>query len=550
MTTYRPRWPLLLTLVAGVGAVIGLTYVSTRPSGEAVPAHAGRYVEGVAGAPTRINPLFTTNDVEIDLASLVFSGLVRLGPKGDVQPDLVESEPAVSPDGREYTFRLRKNVSWHDGEPLDADDVLFTIGAIQNRDFQGDPRLADVFRDVQLEALDDYTVVMRLAQPFAPFLAFATVGILPEHRLRGLDAARLFDAPFNDRPVGSGPFRLAELSSTEAVLKSFDGYHFGRPLIETLELRFYRDDATLLNALREDEIDGALLRSGLMPEDVADFDDDTGWVRRPLHSTGYSLVYLNRRLAAFEDVRVRRTLQLGLDREALIEEVLQGQALAIDSPIPRDLWAYVSSPNAYAFDQASAAALLDEAGWVLEAGGRAKEGQSLEFTLATVDDPLQTQVARALARLWSQLGIRVEVQVSGASQFREDVLLPRAFDAVLGTIRPPGPDPDPYPFWHSSQAVCEGLNLAGFSHPQADQLLENARQTPSTEQRAEDYRAFQEIFARELPAVLLYTPTHQYLVRAEVQGVVSPQLLLSPGSRFYDVHRWFLETEAPADDGS
>jgi len=83
MTTYRPRWPLLLTLVAGVGAVIGLTYVSTRPSGEAVPAHAGRYVEGVAGAPTRINPLFTTNDVEIDLASLVFSGLVRLGPKGE-----------------------------------------------------------------------------------------------------------------------------------------------------------------------------------------------------------------------------------------------------------------------------------------------------------------------------------------------------------------------------------------------------------------------------------------------------------------------------------
>ena len=545
---YRPRWPLLLTLIGGIGAIIALTYLASNPSGEALPAHGGSYVEGVAGTPLRVNPLFTTNEAEQDLSSLVFAGLVRLGPRGDVQPDLVEDEPTVSPDGREYTFRLRRNVSWQDGERLDANDVVFTIQAIQDPDFQGDPRLAEVFQDVQIEALDDYTVVMTLTQPFAPFLAFATVGILPRHLLGDLDAAGLIDSPFYERPIGSGPFRLIELTSTGAVLRSFDGYHMGRPLLETLELRFYRDDATLLTALRGGEIDGALFQSGLTPEKLTLLDDEDRWVRRSLHGTAYYLVYLNPDTPPFSDAEVRRALQHGLDRETLIAEVLDGQALPVDSPIVSDLWAHVSDPSAYAFDPARAEALLDDAGWVPGEGGRTKEDEDapLQFTLASSDAPTQSEVAQEIARQWAQLGIRAEVQVMGASQFVEDVFQRQEFDAALVRIDP-GPDPDLYPFWHSTQAFGEGRNLVGFSNEDADQLLEDGRQTPSVAQRAEDYLAFQEIFAQELPAVLLYTPAYQYVYRADLQAV-SPGLLFTLSSRFYNVHLWFVETEPPTDD--
>lgn len=549
-TRYRPRWPLLLALVVGVSVVVGLMYRTSGPSGEALPTHAGNYVEGIAGTPIRINPLFITNDAEADLSALVFSGLVRLGPKGDIQGDLAE-DWTIGPDGREYTFRLRNDASWHDGSPLDAEDVLFTIRSIQDPDFTevaGDPRLADLFRGVEIEALDAQTVIMTLPEPFAPFLAYTTVGILPEHRLGNLAIAEIFDAPFNDRPIGSGPFRVAERTSTSVTLQSFDGYHLDRPLLEQLELRFYRDDATLLNALRDGEVDGALLHASLTPTDVTALDEQARWVRRSLHTTTYSLIYLNPRVPAFADDRVRRALQHGLDREALIGEALAGQAIAIDSPIARDLWAYVGSPEAFAFDPVLAADLLDEAGWTLSVDGRSKEDEPLRFVLATIDDPAQIQVASAIARQWSELGIQVDVQKSGASRFREETLLSRDFDAVLSTIRPPGPDPDPYPFWHSSQSLGDGLNLSSFSSPESDQLLENARLSPSQEQRFDDYQNFQELFAQELPAVLLYTPTYQYYVRTDVQGVVSPELLLTLSSRFYDVHRWFVETAPAADD--
>jgi peptide/nickel transport system substrate-binding protein len=136
----------------------------------------------------------------------------------------------------------------------------------------------------------------------------------------------------------------------------------------------------------------------------------------------------------------------------------------------------------------------------------------------------------------------------GASQFVEDIFQRQEFDAALVRIDP-GPDPDLYPFWHSTQAFGEGRNLVAFSHADADQLLEDARQTPSVAQRAEDYLAFQEIFAQELPAVLLYTQAYQYVYRADLQAV-SPGLLFTLSARFYDVHLWFVETEPSTDDGA
>ena len=545
---YRPRWPLLLTLIVGAMGLIAIAYIAegSEPAGEERPARGGSYIEGVAGAPDRINPLFApSNEVDRDLSSLIFSGLVRLGPKGDVQPDLAEKW-TISPDGLTYIFQLRPGLLWHDGEPLDSGDVVFTIRAIQDPGFRGDQDLADLFKDVELEAPDALTVTMTRPQPFAPFLAFATFGILPEHLLGGLGPNRLYRAPFNQQPIGSGPFRLADISSSEAVLEAFESYHLGQPLLERLELRFYRDDGALITALRNDEVEGALLRPGLSPDDLAFFDGDARWTRRSLHTPSYSLVYLNPEIPAFESGRVRRAFQHALDREALIDELLAGQALPVDSPIIRDLWAYVSNASAYAFDPQRADALLNAAGWVLTDGMREKDGEPLQFTLASSDDPVQSRVAREIARQWGLLGIQVEVQISGVSEFTEEILLPRNFDAALRTISPPGPDPDPYPFWHSTQTVGDGLNLASFSHFEADRLLETARLEPSLAERAENYRAFQEIFARELPAVLLYTATYQYVVHADVRDV-SPGLLFTPSARFHDVHRWSVETETMSD---
>ncbi len=549
-SSYRQRWPLLAALAIGVASLIVFAKLApeVEPQGARLPTFGGTYVEGVAGTPNRINPLFASlNEVDGDLASLVFAGLVRLGPRGDVQPDLAEGW-TVSPDGLSYAFRLRSGLRWHDGEPLDSADVAFTVRTIQDEAFSGDRALAETFADVGIETPDPHTVILTLPSPFAPFLARgATAGILPEHLLDRLDADGLAASPFNQRPVGSGPFTLVSLTPSGALLRPFQDYHFGRPLLAEIEFRFYRDDPALLSALREAEVDGALFRPGLSLEDVASLDDDPKLVRRALHTTTSTLIHLNQAVSVLQDQRVRRALQLALDRDVLITNVLESQALKIDSPIALDLWA--SSPNvdAYAVDRDAAAALLDEAGWLLEDGRRTKDGEPLQFTLATSDDLLQSAVAREIARQWAELGIEVQVAASGVSEFIEEVLLARAFDVAIVSVDP-GPDPDPYPFWHSSQAFGEGRNLGGYSSALADRLLENARQSTSSAQRASDYRAFEGIFAGDQPAVLLYTLTYQYITPAALHEV-APGLLFRPGSRFSDAHRWYLET-ATAGEGS
>jgi peptide/nickel transport system substrate-binding protein len=545
---YRPRWLLLIALAAGVGALIGLTYLPSRPSADQRPARGGDYVEGVAGAPSVVNPLFAGfNTVDGDLTSLVFSGLVRLGANGAPEPDLAEL-PRITPDGRSYVFELRDGLRWHDGRPLTADDVVFTVRMIQDADFGGDPGLVELFEGVEVEASNERTVIFTLPEPFAPFLARgATVGILPEHLLGRLDAGELDSAPFNAAPIGSGPFRLTELTAEHAVLRPFEAYHFGAPFLERLELRFYRDDAELLTALEDAEIDGALLGPGLHREALADLDSDSSLVLRSLHGTAQSLVYLNLGVPAFQDAGLRRALQHGLDREALIEEVLGGQALPLDSPIVRDMWSHVGSEEAYRYDPAQAGRLLDRAGWTLDdAGARTQDGAPFRFRLAVPDEPAQAALAEAIAAQWGELGLQVDVEVSAGSEFVERVLFPRQFHAALVTIDS-GRDPDPYPFWHSAQAIGEGRNLGGFSDPDVDRVLEGARQATSPAERAAGYRAFQEIFADRMPAVLLHTPTFQYVARAGVQGL-RPGLLFARSARFADVQRWFVET-APNDDG-
>lgn len=541
MSPNPSRWPLLLALSAGIAAMVVFWYVATRPSGEQVPAPGGVYVEGIAGAPALINPLFAPlNAVDADLASLIFSGLVRLGPDGHIVPDLAESWE-VNDDGTTYTFHLRRGLLWHDGEAFSSADVAFTVRAIQDPNFRGDPSLAELFRDAEVSTPDPLTIAITLPQPFAPFLAHATVGILPEHLLAGLDADQLEGADFNQHPIGTGPFRLTHISVQAAVLESYPSYHLGQPYLERLELRFLRDDGELLTALRAEQIDGALFGPGLSSDDLAFIESQDYLASYEMHTTAYLVIYLNQQFDPFQDPAVRRALQHALDRPAVAQAALAGQALPMDSPIPPGTWAYRATPDAHRFDLAQAETLLDEAGWRVGSGGiREKDGKPLRFTLATNDEPPRVAAAQEIARQWGDLGIQATVITGGATELLQDVLMPRKFEAALFGLEV-GPDPDPYPLWHSTQASEKGRNLADFSHPEADRLMEEARLTTDVTERVFLYQSFQEIFAEEIPILLLYSPTYNYVVDRHIQGV-EPGVLFSPASRFHNVHLWFTET--------
>lgn len=529
-----------MALVAGIAIMALLWYTASRSSETVHPQSGGAYVEGAAGAPSRINPIFSSfNAVDSDLTALIFSGLTRLGLDGEVLPDLAENWE-VSADRLTYTFHLRSGVSWHDGEPFTADDVIFTIEALQDADYRGEPSLADLFRSLSAVKVDDLTVEVTLAQPFAPFLAYASVGILPAHLLSGLSAGDLYNAPFNQRPVGTGPFRLADLTPERALLESYSAYHLGEPYLRRLELRFYADESRLLRALREGELRGAFFRSPLNTADRLDLENEVQWQVLKPPSSAYTILYLNNDSSFFADKRVRQALAYATDRDEIIAKLLDDQAVRADSPIPAGTWAYFPALDRYGFDPAQAARLLDEAGWLLNPTGvREKDGQEMRFTLVTNEEGARIAVAEEMARSWSQVGVQATVHTQRATNLLRDTLMPRKFEAALYGFDS-GLDPDPYPTWHSTQIGGERGNLAGFVNAHADSVLEEARQESDPQRRTALYREFQEVFAQELPSVPLFHRTFIYVVDKRLQGV-EVGVLFDSGSRFSLVRRWHLE---------
>jgi len=525
----------LAVVAAGAALALGLT-----GSDSVVLTQTGVYVEGVAGTWQRVNPVYASlNEVDQDLSQLVFSGLVRIGPDGTVLPDMADL-PQISEDGRTYTFRLRKNVSWHDGTPVTSRDVAFTISRLTDPDFKGDTTLAEAWLGVEVETPDASTVVFRLKQASAPFLARnTTIGILPEHLLRGLSAAALFDAPFNAAAIGSGPYRLQSLDSREATLVANESYHLGRPGIQTIKLRFYTDYPSAIRALESGAIDGLMVRDSLSEARRTELGKVKGMkVEQPARAA-YLVLYLNNDQAAFfQDDRVRLALSLAINRQSIVESSFLGAAVASSSAIAPGTWAYAKEYDQPTANVSQAKKLLDDAGWKAHptTGILVKEGQEFRFTIRTDTDPLRVAVANEIARQLEPLGIRATVASTTFSVLRRDFLQERKYDAALAGWDQ-GPDPDPYFGWHSSQTGTAGLNLANYSDVVADSLIAKGRTTVDREVRKDAYRQFQEVWSEQAPSVVIAYPRYTYVHSAAVK-IPTLGILFSASLRFSEVQRW------------
>lgn len=543
MPLRQTRWPIFIALAVGCAVAAALWFVVlSNPKGEATPASGGRYIEGVATRPERINPLFAPDDsVDDDLASLIFSGLIRLSPDGTPLPDLAERWE-ITGDGQRYTFYLRQGVAWQDAERTEftADDVVFTFNAIADPGFKGDQVLAQVMRGVVVSARDSYTVEFRLEQPYAPFLAYLDVGILPEYLLRGLNANDLFNAEFNSRPIGTGRYRFAGATQESVRLETNSTYYLGPPRISALEFRFYESADALTGALRTGEIDGALFGPAASQPDLEVLGDDDRFRLHDLSGTSFIQIYLDTRAPQFSDAAVREALFHSINRESLLLAATGGRGIPSDVGIPKASWAYtpIEMPQ---FDPGEAARMLEIAGWQRARDGIRRKGDvRLAFTISTSNDPQRVKIAEEAANQIRSLGADVTVQPLEASTFIEEHLLTREFEAALVEVDP-GPDPDPYPFWHSTQIAPPGRNLSGFSDPRLDDALERARQTTDTQRRRDLYELYGGIVIAAMPVLPLYAPAQTYVQHARVQGF-EPSLLFTNGSRFASVGDWYIKT--------
>ena len=538
------RWQALIAVLGIIFLGTLLAYFAFGLSTVAQADYGGTYIEGIAGTPNIVNPLFNQfNPVDRDLSALIFNGLTRADERGVIKPDLARNWD-ISPDGLIYTFTLRSDITWSDGAPFSSADVVYTIQTIQSSDYPGLTDIASLWRTVAITAVNPITVRMQLSQPFAPFLDYTTIGMLPSHLLQDVSAADLPTAQFSRQPIGTGPFILEELTTEGATLTPNPRYFGQRPYLGTLQFVFYRDYESVLAAYERGEVEGI---SQVTPELL---NQARGLEKLDLQSAqlaGMTLVFFNTSKPQFQDKQVRQALLYGMDRQKIIDTILQGQGLVGAGPILPNSWAFDDALKKYPYDPRLAAELLDEAGWqdLNEDGAREKGEQKLAFTLtANTDDPTRARIAQQLADDWKKIGADVQVQLVPRTALVQDALRPRKFDAVLFGITQLPADPDPYALWHSTQTPDKsdaGQNYSGWENSEADDLLQQARRTVDLAARADLYRQFQMIFMEDVPAAVLYYPVYTYGIDQRLHGVqLAP--LLDPSDRFRNISQWFINT--------
>lgn len=516
----------------------------------AIPKAGGEYIEGLVGSPQFINPILAqTNDVDLDLSRLIFSGLLKQDANGQLAPDLAERYE-ISPDQLTYTFYLRNNVKWHDGSPFKADDVIFTIASLQDPAFKSP--LSRSFRGITAEKIDDFTVKFTLKEPFAPFLGLLTFGVLPEHLWFNVPPANADLAELNKRPIGTGSWKFENFKKDKSgIIRSYTlipntEYYGQKPYLQKLIFKFYGDFETAIEAIKSKEVDSI----AYLPKELSDqLRKYKNIAYHNLNQPQYNAVFFNQKKNEFLAADyVRQALALGTNKQKIVESLGQG-AVVIDGPTLPGIGINPDIKK-YEYDPQAAVDLLEKNDWHLVATTtpdgiteqiRKKKNWFLTVTLTTVDQPEYIEAAEILKQSWDQIGFKTTLNIVDKSKILQDVINSRSYEALLFGENL-GSDPDPFPFWHSSQNEYPGLNLAIFSNSKVDKYLEDARKTNDWEERKNNYLAFQGIIAQELPAIFLYNPTYIYPQDNKIKGFNLTNISI-PSDRFADSANWYIKTK-------
>lgn len=565
---------LVLAVIAVAIGVPALMPSSVTPS--AVPSVEPPipYREGTIGRPVSVNPLAARTQVDRDLVALTFSGLVKLGPDGMLIPDLA-SRWTSDETGKTWTFTLRPNTRWHDGEALTAEDVVFTIDTLRDPAYTGPG--AGSWREVTVTKIDARTVRFDLTTPLGGFLQLATQPIAPAHLLSGVPIDQLTSDQFGRAAVGSASFVLLELDDGHAILEPAakalapgpDESPLGgsqvpptdalatvgptkrpaiaEPRLGRLEFNFFDDAAALTRAFEASQIDVA---SGLSPLQAADL-VRTADGARPLRSPGTTLttVLLNLRLdhPELRDPAVRTALLAAIDRTAIIADVFGGNASRADSPIPPTSWAFdPAASGVVAHDAGAATKALTKAGWTKVEDhwrpAKSKSPYAIELLSPNAEvNPTLHAAAEHVAGDWRTFGFTVNLLDLDPGASLSERLGEGTFTAALLDISV-GLDPDLYPLLASSQTRTGGLNLIGLQDPTLDGLLAAARKPGDMDARKAAYKALETQLAAGQYLLPLAFADEVVVARNSVQDVVV-QPVGDPSDRFWDVLTWRLAND-------
>lgn len=523
--------PSATRLPATPGAVTPTPGARPTVAAPSTPATTNDVVAGLTEVGTTdartLNPILIADPTSLALSRLFFNGLVAINPQdGGPLPDLAEAW-TVSPDGKTYTFTLRKGVKWSDGQDLIADDVTFSYQLYLNRDANS-PRYNTVFAAVEsVNTVNDRTVRLQLRAPLADFLTdIATFGIVPQHVLVNTQPADLATSDFGttSKIVGTGPFRITRWLRSERIeAEANPAYHLGKVAAPRYTYLVLPTDDAVREALATGAAD-----FGVISPAVQQGLKGAANLRVRTYDT-YDLTYVGLQLDSakpgsrfFADPNVRRALMLALDREAMLQSVRGGVGTVADGIEPPLSWAFAAVEPKYRQNLDEARRLLDAAGWTPGADGvRIKDRQAFAFRLYTnASDPGREAYASALRAAWARVGVNAIVTTEKWAAFVDRVTRTRDFDAFIATFVG-DVDPDPSALL-AVDAAKTGLNAGRYLNTEVDGLLSKARALYKAEQQGERrdlYRQIQQRVMADLPILPLDFSKRSVAVGARVTGM-------------------------------
>jgi len=516
-----------------------------------VPLRGGSVSIGIIGTPRFINPILATSPVDQDMVALVYSGLMRKSPDGTLIPDLAEKYE-MSKNGLIYTFTLKDKIYFQDGEPVTADDIVFTINEVKDS-ITKSPRRVD-WDGVNVTKIDDKTIEFTLKQPYSSFLINATLGIMPEH-LWSDSPIELNTA--NISPVGSGPYKIENVIQESSgiinsfKLSSFKKFILGEPYIKNLSLYFYSNEESLLSALDKKEVNQI---SSITPLNADILKERNYEIESSVLPRVFGLFFNQNQNQLFADKTVAKAIDRAIDKNKIIREVLFGYGVAIGEPIPPNMIAY----REYKEENLSREEIRESVqnsllknGWSKDADGflqktitdknKKKTTTALQFSISTGNAPELVKTAELIRQDLTAVGMKVDVKTFEVGNLNQSVIRPRKYDALLfGQIITH--ESDLYAFWHSSQRKDPGLNVAMYTNAKVDKILEDAFVTVNEEERAKKYIQFEDEIKKDIPAIFLYSPNYIYTVPSGLEGA-SVGHLVSPSDRLLNIYSWYTETE-------
>jgi peptide/nickel transport system substrate-binding protein len=529
-------------LAALLAAAIAIALPRSAPAARTDVLHIG-----ITAEPNSLMPLFALNDYEQFVERFIFDVLVTAAPDGrSFIPRLASEVPTianggVSKDGLTVTYKLRRNVRWHDGTPFNSDDVKFSFAAIMSpANNVPDRHGYDQVRSV--DTPDKYTVVFHFKAPYAP--AVSTIfsdgnpgAIVPAHLLRSLP--NLNTIPFNAAPVGTGPYTFVRWTRGSSIeLAANPNYYLGVPKIAKIEVRFFPDESTAINELRTGEIDAYTVGSETAYGQIKRIPSIVP-VLTPIHGAANILVNMTEPI--FSDVRVRRAIAFAIDKQAIVTRFTFGAAKVATADLPDFMWAYNPNVMRYPYDPAKSAALFRAAGWTPGADGvLSRGGKRFSIVLAY---PVQSATARLVATtVQSYLrAAGVDAQLKGypnnlmyGPYAAGGVYQTAKFDLAIYTMTF-GVDPEAAARFECRTIPPNGLNYSRYCERAMDAAQEAGLRSPDQTVRKRAYGASQALLARDLPLVFLYWPSDVDAHSSRLEGYRPNPLTAS-----WNAHEWSL----------